>query len=132
MTALTTFRRIAREFAAIADGEVEEWLADAASSMAPPARWGAVYDQAVANLAAHLMTRGGAGQVLTPGDPTVAAAGGATSITTGRLAVSFGSSGGAGAGRASDGSEDDYTTTKYGLRYLALMKTRAARLPRVL
>ena len=131
MTALEEFRDIAGEFEAIADAAVQRWLDRAARSM-DAGRWGAVYPEALANHAAHLMTRGGVGQVLTPGDPTVAAAGSATSITTGRLAVSFGGSGGAGAGRASDGSEDDLTTTKYGLRYLDLMKSRAARLPMVL
>lgn len=127
-----TLKRIAPQYAAISESELGEWLAQAAASMAPPALWGAVYDEAVAQLAAHLMTRSGVGQAQVAGDPMASAAGGATSITTGRLAVSFGSAGGAGAGRASDGSEDDLTTTKYGLRYIALMKTRAARLPRVL
>lgn len=130
-TPLATFRLIAGEFAAVLDADVEGWLALAAASQ-DAALWGAVYPEALANLTAHLMTRSGVGQALIAGDPSVSAAGGATSITTGRLAVSFGSGGGAGAGRASDGSEDDYTTTKYGLRYIALMKTRAARLPRVL
>lgn len=131
MTTLATFRLIAGEFAAILDTDVEGWLALAASSM-DAARWGAVYPEAQANLAAHLMTRSGVGQAPVAGDPLTSAPGGATSITTARLAVSFGNGGGVGAGRASDGSEDDLTTTKYGLRYIALMKSRAARLPRVL
>lgn len=130
MTQLSTFRRIAPEFAAIADGAVEEWLADAATSMATSARWGAVYDQAVANLAAHLMTLDGVGQALTPGDPGAGAGLVATSVKTGNLSVTYTALAGS-ASAGSSGAGGDYATTKYGRRYWQLLNSRAARLPRV-
>lgn len=130
LTSLEIFKMRAGEFSAVDDDTVEKWLNLAASRMAGADRWGAVYQEAVALRAAHMMTRDGVGQVLTPGNALVSAAGAATSITTGRLAVSLGGAGGVGAGRAADGSEDDLTTTKYGLSLLELMKGRAVTVPR--
>lgn len=127
---LEIFRLHAGEFAAIPDATVEKWFALASSSMASADRWGAVYNEAVALKAAHMMTRAGVGQAPTPGDPLTSAPGTATSITTGRLAVTLSGGGGVGAGRAADGSEDDLTTTKYGLQLIERIKSRAATLPR--
>lgn len=129
MSALATLRLIAPEYASIADAVVEEWLGLAIASIASADQWGGVYDQAVANLAAHLMARAGVGTSPTPGDGS-ATGGGITSARTGDLAVGYGNTGGAGAGAASNGADDDYTTTKYGLRFLALRASRARRMPR--
>lgn len=128
MSALSTLRLIAPEYASIADAVVEEWLGLAIASIAGADQWGGVYDQAVANLAAHLMARAGVGTTPAPGDGS-ANSGAITSVRTGDLAVGYGNVGGVGAGGAGLG-DDDYTTTKYGMRYLALRASRARRMPR--
>ncbi len=132
MSALAVLRHIAAQYAALDDADVEEWLAMARAQMAPATTWGAVYEQAVANRAAHMMTRARVGEGAEAGDPTTAAPGSLASVTTARLSVSYGASGGPGSGRASSGGDDELTTTRYGLAYLELRASRAARLPRMM
>lgn len=129
-TSLHILRLIAPQYATISDGDAQAWIDLAASSVANADLWGAVYPEALANLAAHLMTRAGVGTSPAAGDAASTIGGSITSLRTGDLAVSYGGTGGAGAGRSSDGSDDDYTTTKYGLRFIALRQSRAARAPR--
>lgn len=128
MTQLATLKRIAPEFASLSDAELGEWLTQAATSMAPAVRWGAVYDEAVAQLAAHLMTSAAVGQTVSPGDPGAGAGLIATSVKTGDLSVTYSALGG---GSATSAAAGEYATTKYGRRYWQLLRSRAARLPRV-
>jgi hypothetical protein len=129
-TPLDILRLIAPEFASVSDEAALVWIGLAAESMAAPVEWGAVYAQALANHAAHLMARSG----LIEGEVSSGLVSGGTvsSMTTGRESISFGGTGGVGQGQASNGVDDDLTTTRWGMRYKSLRDTRAARLPRVL
>lgn len=95
---------------------------------ATSALWGAVYNDAIANLAAHLLT------VYDPNGPFSSGGGGSvsgsvTGMSTGDWSVSFGGGGGAGAGGAM--GDEGLERTSYGLEYLRLRNSRAAGRARV-
>lgn len=109
---LTTFRRVAVEFASEADADVEAWLAIAASLLSA-SQWGAAYTLAACYLAAHMWKRTG----LDDGSDS-AAAGPLTSARTGELAESYASA------STTSALDADLATTRYGLAYLRLRSTR--------
>lgn len=118
---LATFRLIAPNFSAVDDATVEGYL-DLAATRMHAVTWGGLYPEGLANLAAHIMTRAGVGgQGLGAKGPVLAgASGGFASMSTGRESLSFGAGGGVGQGRAKDGSDDELTTTRFGLAYISL------------
>jgi len=102
------------EFAAVPDGRVDLFIADATIELCPT-RWGARYEKGLAYLAAHYLAialkneaAGGAGSTVSP----------LASRSVGDVSVSFatGSSGSAGKG------EEFYNSTAYGQEYWALMQ----------
>jgi len=119
---LARFRVRAPEFASVSDDSVDNWL-DAAGRQMTASKWGGVYTDAKADLAAHMMAR-------TPGIGTGAsalAAGPVSGRRSGQESVTFGS-----AAAPGNPADADLLTTVYGQRYLALRGTRAAAGTRVL
>ena len=93
-----------------ADPHALLWVADARSVLRPCA-WGKFYEQAVALLAAHNMSRANAAAA-----GGADAAGAVTSKREGELAITYGT-----AGSGSDAGTD-WSTSPFGLRLLALQK----------
>ena len=110
---------VAPEFAA--DTRLASFLAKAerAHSIAP---WGAVYADAMAYYAAHLLTR----QKETAAASSAAAesAGGVTSRSAGDLAEGYGDA--SAGGTTVPDADVDLRTTRYGLAYLRLRGSRVA------
>ena len=86
-----------------------------AAARISPAVFGKVYPQAVAYLAAHLMTVSGRAEATGSASP-----GAVQSATTGGVSVSFGAS----TAHKTLGDES-LSSTAYGLEYLALRNSRA-------
>lgn len=121
--ATVLIRRLAPEFAAVTDVEVDSWV-ETAALVHNAAVFGATYTLAMARYAAHLMTRAGLGaQAASVGG--VAAVGGVGSISEGDLSITF--DGGAVSAAASKMAHEDVelTTTRHGLAYLAIRNTRS-------
>jgi len=111
-TSLELFRDRFPEFTAQSDALVTTKIAQAAARMDATA-WGTLYTEAALFLAAHLLELTRRAQA----SGAVAAAGAITSMTTGRVSVSYGSTGG---GSGSSGGTLD--ATPYGLEYQELLR----------
>jgi hypothetical protein len=124
--ALEIFRVVAAEFGAVDDATVNMWLSLTAP-LVSRRRFGAVYGQALALLAAHRMKTAGAGSESGAGDAGASGIGGVgaafniASYTSGGESVSFNS----GALTSKIDADAEYTQTAYGVQYLSLRKLRA-------
>ncbi len=108
---------LAPEFAA--DSRVATFVELAEERLSPGA-WGAVYDTAVAYLAAHLLTRAKATAAAS------AAVAESPGTVTARAAGDVSESYGTGAATVGSDADADLRTTRYGLAFLSLRSTRAA------
>lgn len=113
------FEAIAPEFAGSARADV--FLSMAARRLSPRT-FGRLYPEAVAYLAAHLLT-------MSPedGGAEAASAGPVVSRGAGSLSVSYGAVGG-----LVDVSDSTLAQTRYGREYLAILRSRSATAPGVL
>ena len=115
-------RRIAPEFAAVSDADVDTYVEEAAL-VHNAAVWGARYTLAMACYAAHNMARDGLGTGLGTGGTGTGSGstGTVASIREQDLAIGFDTMAGQESARKASTSGDvDLTTTRYGLRYLRL------------
>ena len=112
----TTIIAAMPEFASIADATRDVYIALAMEEMDSTA-WGELYNQGVAYLAAHKMLRMGVGSSGVIGGGA-GAAGMVTAETAGKVSRSYGSA----ASASVTLGEQEYTTTKYGMQYLALLR----------
>lgn len=111
----------------VGDTRIALALELAAEQMATEAVWGNVYDQAVAYLAAHLLTSWSPAAGSGSGSAAGSAAGPVTSESAGDVSRSYGNStsGVTGLGL----SDALLATTSHGRNYLGLRRTRAAGAP---
>lgn len=103
-------KTIAPELASEPDERLDTFLTLAAQRVGPKA-FGRVYQQAVAYLAAHLLTVSNRAR-----DTGMAAAGPVASVGTGGLSVSFGAVVAMG--------DESLSTTSYGLEFIELRESR--------
>lgn len=122
--ATTTIRRIAPEFAAITDDEVDAWV-EIAALQHTAAPWGATYTLAMACYAAHLMARAGLGSGGASSTGGLGGGGPVSMVREQDLAVQFDTSAISAAASGMTPGDVDLTTTRYGLRYLAIRAGRA-------
>lgn len=115
MSAVDVLLRVAPQFAGEATATLEAYLGDAALQLAPTV-WGVLFEQATAQLAAHLMTLRDRAQATAGDGSGMVPAGGVTSVRTGGLGLTFGAVGAATAGAG----EAALRTTPYGLEFLRL------------
>ncbi len=117
--ALDLFREpwLAPEFASTADAAIEQAV-DAAELRIDSGTFGTRYTEALARLAAHMLTMAARAQA---GQAGFAGVGAVTSIRTGDLSVNWG-----GVMSQSFSSEDDYyRQTHHGLAFLQIRDSRA-------
>lgn len=134
MTTPATVRALAPEYAAETDEVLMTYL-DFAAQRLDARAFGGVYAQAVAYLAAHILTiarRGVAGGAGGGAGAGQGASGAVTAVSTGDWSVSF-----AGGLNGSEGGVDTLAeaslmTTRFGKEFLALRRTRAASRSRVI
>jgi len=107
------FKQIAPEYANEDDATIAVFIDLAAQRLGGPLVWGAVYTQAVAYLAAHLLAVSRAGV-----DGSGGTSAEVTSKRTGDLAVGYASSG-------IGGDDAALAATRFGKEFLALRSTRA-------
>jgi len=109
--ALTDFRRIAKEFAAVSDDDVNDWIAEA-SQLTSSEPFGSNYPLAMAYYAAHLMK---SFDTDASDDVETGNAGPITQVKTGPLSETY-------ADATKNLSEFDIQLgeTKYGRRYLQI------------
>ena len=120
--ATVLIRRIAPEFAAVTDAEVDSWV-EIAEAQHTTTVFGNLATQAMARYAAHLMTRAGLGSAAA-GSGGASTVGTVSSVREGDLAVTYdGGAIAAAAGRLSVG-DADLATTRHGLAYLAIRNSR--------
>lgn len=126
--ALTIFREIATEFSAVADATVENWI-ERASNRHTAASFGAaaVFAEAMAYYAAHLMKMQERAAAASGGGGGGAGVGSVTSHRAGKWAVGYGGTGSASS--KFDKSEQDLLQTTYGMTYLSIVNTRSAVFP---
>lgn len=115
MTSLETFRMMAAEFAQTPDETVEKWIA-LAEPLVSKKRFGSLYAQATALLAAHRMKLAGLGENLTGGLPVNG--GGISSYTEGGTSVSFNTS-----QQTNITPDAEYGLTNYGTQFLSLRRS---------
>lgn len=134
MTTPAKLRILAPEFKTDDDDTLAVYLELAAERMDSRA-WGNVYGQAVAYLAAHILTIARRGDASAAGGGAGAGQGGTgavSSISTGDWSVSFGGSLTGAEGGVDTLAEASLMTTRHGKEYLALRRTRAAGRSRVI
>lgn len=110
-----------------ADAGVQDWL-DLADQQLGTTDWGAVRIQAVAYLAAHQWTLAQREAAALASGTYGGPAGPVTSQRAGDLAITYGSPLSSPSGSV-DAADMEYTTTTYGLRFLALRDSRPASMP---
>lgn len=115
MTALETFRMIAREFQQTPDEAVETWIT-LAEPLVSKKRLGSLYAQAVALMAAHKMKLSGLGESVMEGIPING--GGISSYSEGSTSVSFNTS-----QQANTAADAEYGLTNYGTQFLSLRRS---------
>lgn len=116
MAGLDLLKQIAPELEGEDDERLETFV-EMASMRISAKVFGKVYPQAVAYLAAHLVTVSNRGR-----DQGVAAAGQVQQMRTGGQSISFGSSGAASGGSTGD---EALASTPYGQEFLTLRNSRA-------
>lgn len=134
MTTPLLIRTVAPEYKDETDEVLTVWL-DLAAQRLDETTWGKVYAQALAYLAAHLLTVARRGVSGLPGSGAGAgqgASGAVTSISTGDWSIGF-----AGGMNGSEGgvdtlAESSLLTTRFGKEFVALRRTRPASRSRVI
>lgn len=117
MEILTTLRLLAPEFSSVPDDDVAQWI-DLCEPMVSKARFGSLYKQAVALLAAHRMKLSGKYDAPdTSGILNLAASGKVASYTEGQTSISFH------APASSSGGSKEYDSSEYGRQYLDLRRS---------
>lgn len=116
MTVVEIMEAIAPELAA--DSRRDVFITLAASRLTA-SKFGNLYAQAVAYLAAHLMA-------CAPPTTAEATTGAVVAESTGGMSVTYA------APTAPTGTATDYTSTKYGVEFLNIRNTRAARSARAI
>ena len=111
-----------------ADAGVQDWLDLADGQLSTSTDWGAVRVQAVAYLAAHLRTLAQREIASLAAGTSGGPVGALTSRSAGDLSESYGAVVSAASGSVA-ASDMEYTTTTYGLRFLALRNSRPASMP---
>lgn len=127
---MTTQTEMLQAFAPefVGDTRIALALSLAAQQMATSAVWGNVYDQAVAYLAAHLLTSWGPLAGSGSGGGAGGVAGPVTSESAGDVSRSYGSVGSGVSGGLSV-SDAMLAATRYGQQYIALRRGRAEGAP---
>lgn len=115
--ATAIFRLVAPEFDQVADEELSKWLSLCAPLISKR-KFGTLYDQALALLAAHRMKLSGKYEPEeTAAIQSIANSGRVASYTEGQVSISFNSS-------ASSGSSDaTYELTSYGQQFIELRRS---------
>ncbi len=109
------------------DAGVQDWL-DLADQQLGTTDWGAVRIQAVAYLAAHQWTLAQREIAALAAGSSGGPVGAMTARSAGDLSESYGSALSSPSGSVS-ASDMEYTTTTYGLRFLALRNSRPCSMP---
>lgn len=123
MTPLQYLRAFAPELASVSDGDAGTMITAVTATLTGSAWGDAVFPQAVAYLAAHLLTLQARAAAMAVG---LAGAGPLTSAGTGGLSLGFG-------GGGFTGSEDVVlSTTAHGQQFIRLRNSRAAVAPLLL
>jgi hypothetical protein len=121
MTALEIFRLLAAEFSNLTDNEVNNWI-NLTFPLVSKKKFGAVYEQAVALLAAHRMKLANLSNSATTGESLIEQVGGISSIiginsyTEDNVSVSFKSD----LSKSAPVVDGEYSLTIYGQQYLQL------------
>lgn len=115
MTPLETFRLMAAEFEQTPDETVEKWIT-LAEPLVSKKRFGSLYAQAVALLAAHKMKLAGLGESTMDGLPLNG--GGVSSYSEGGTSVSFNTS-----QQTNTAADAEYGLTNYGTQFLSLRRS---------
>ena len=115
MTVLEAFRMMAAEFGQVPDETVEQWIT-LAGPLVSKKRFGPLYVQAVALLAAHKMKLAGFGGDGMEGIPVNG--GGVSSYTEGGTSVSFNTS-----QQTNLVSDAEYGLSNYGTQFLSLRRS---------
>ena len=115
MTVLETFRMMAAEFQRVPDETVEQWIT-LAGPLVSKKRFGPLYVQAVALLAAHKMKLAGFGGDGMEGIPVNG--GGVSSYTEGGTSVSFNTT-----QQTNLVSDAEYGLSNYGTQFLSLRRS---------
>jgi len=128
MTTPLLVKTLAPEYAAETDETLAVWL-DLAAQRLDASVWGGVYGQAVAYLAAHLLTVARRGIAGLPGSGAGAGQGGAgsvDSVSTGDWSVGFAGGLSGGEGNTDLLAESSYLTTRFGKEFVSLRRSRPA------
>lgn len=115
MTPLETFRMMAAEFEQTPDETVKKWIT-LAEPLVSKKRFGSLYAQAVALMAAHKMKLAGLVDEATGGVPVNG--GGISSYTEGGTSVSFNTS-----QQTNIVADAEYGLTNYGTQFLSLRRS---------
>lgn len=115
MTPLETFRMMAAEFEQTPDETVKKWIT-LAEPLVSKKRFGSLYAQAVALIAAHKMKLAGLGESGVAGVPVNG--GGISSYTEGGTSVSFNTS-----QQTNIVADAEYGLTNYGTQFLSLRRS---------
>lgn len=117
MSSLTVFRRVAPEFAAVSDAEVNEWFSIAVAAHTASV-WGAQYQLAMVLYSAHLLKDL---DILGATGAGTGTAGPIASRKKGDLSESYANV----AGSASSAAQAIMMTTAYGRAYVRILLTRS-------
>lgn len=115
--ATAILRLVAPEFGQVTDEELSKWLSLCAPLISKR-KFGALYDQALALLAAHRMKLSGKYEPEeTAAIQSIANSGRVASYTEGQVSISFNSSAGSGS------SDATYELTSYGQQFIELRRS---------
>ena len=114
MSALETFRTIAPEFKEMKDDEIAKWI-KLAEPFVSKKKFGKLYEQAVAYLAAHKLKMGGFGDT---SNGTVGDSLRFSSVSEGGSSVSFATP------TSLMDNDAEYTLTTYGVAFLNIRRSK--------
>lgn len=119
MTVLDAFRRLAPEFQAVDDNDVDAWI-EMTKPLCGKRVFGNMWEQAVALRTAHRMKMAGypldSQGVASTGPGSVSTGFGVASYTEGSTSVSFNNA------NVNTGTDAEFALTPYGLQYLQLRR----------
>ena len=117
MEPIAIIRLVAPEFETVSDADLSQWIS-LCEPLVSKRKFGALYNQAVALLAAHRMKLSGKYEPEeTSAISAIANAGRVASYTEGQVSISFNST------ASAAGTEATYELTSYGQQFLSLRRS---------